>query len=392
MLARNLITIIVALLILLLTDPAVSATQQRAITKFESALNACDRGMQMKMPKSRGSLRILKTLLKRYRRNRDAALNIDKTVKDSGTEYYTGNFFVEQTAFEEAYHTCENDFVDKVKMAEDLIAQKIEARKAKREERLARRQMMKEKSTSAQRQVFLAVNEYCAHYLRDPKIPLSPLYKKYETAKQKALELYPNIVQQVHQAMIYDAASGEEKNISKTVSAWFEDCESAFLRQGAIGPIPPNTSMSQIIQDNSKSIKQIPPAITTIDSPKEKPSESIQEIDSSHEKKEAIQEDKVAVEENELAEEENEIQDEEDYRKEMEAEYQSVMKTMSADRLNILKKEGRVPDYVDDEDGHYKKSKIWQYEAEDESQCSTYHFKGNKLTQSKTLKGVCPPF
>lgn len=385
-------------LLFLLTVSTANAVPQRAINKFKSALSSCDRGMQMAMPKSRGSLRVLQSLLKRYKSNRNAAIALDETVKELETEFYTGSFFTVETSFNEAYQICENDFSEKVSNAEALIAEKIIARKARQQQQQARREVLIEQSNAAKRQVFLAINEYCTHYLRDPSA--TSLYEKYQTAKQKALELYPEIVKQFHEATILDRESGQEANFNRTVAAWFKYCEAAFTQQAQtmgptpppvtaapVGPTPPPITAAPVsptfVEEGPMPPSQVnAPTTTDMASVDEtKTPQPTTSIDTHDEERPATTETS-----------EGDDDDDEEYRQEMEAEYQKVIATMSEDRLRVLKDEKRLPDYVDDDDGNYKKAKTWQYEFEDENKCRTYAFKGNKLMRGKTSSGECPPF
>jgi hypothetical protein len=466
--------VITYLFISLFNNQAISA-EQRAIQKFKFALNACDRGMDMKMPRSKGSLRVLKSLLRRYQYNRDAALALDASVKDLDTEYYVDQFFTEQTSFTEAYQICENEFVEKVANAEVYIKQKMAERKARQKELEAKRQALIKKQQAAKREVFLAINEYCASFLRDPTSDVKSLLNNYQTAKQKALEFYPQIVNQVYQATVMDRENSKEISISKTIQAWFEYCETAFQPQQThaepppVGPMPmmsmsqesmaliekegprppsmisetttienpenpkadePNAKTDNLetdtpeekttlsMTDSMTEMDEIAKTFPETDTPKtEETTSSMAEIDKTAEtlalletKKQNEQllkqpeenENVWAETEDEMAEtdeekdEEDENRNEEytdaDYQQELKEEFQKVMATLSGDRLTILKKEGRLPDYVDHDDGIYHKAKIWQYEEEKSNQCRIYTFKGNKLSQNKTEMGECPPF
>lgn len=476
------VLVITCLFTSIFNNQAIGA-EQRAVQKFKFALNACDRGMDMKMPRSRGSLRVLKSLLRRYQYNRDAALALDASVKDLNTEYYVDQFFVTQTSFAQAYQICENEFVEKVADAETYIKQKIAERKARQKELEAKRQALIKKQQAAKREVFLAINEYCASFLRSPTSDIEPLFKNYQTAKQKALEFYPQIVNQIYQATVMNRENGKEISMSKTIQAWFEYCEAAFqpklthAEPPPVGPMPmtslPQESMALIEKEGPRPPSMISETTTIenpenpkadepnaktdnleTDTPEEKTTlsmtDSMTEMDeiaktfpetdtpeteettsSTAETDKTAEMDKTAdtlallenkkqneqllkqSEENEnvRAETEDEMieTDEEeddddnenneneeytdaDYQQELKEEFQKVMATLSGDRLTVLKKEGRVPDYVDHDDGIYHKAKVWQYEEYKNNQCRIYTFKGNKLSQSKTEVGECPPF
>lgn len=424
------ITVVAGLLISLFDNQAI-ADEQRAVQKFKFALNACDRGMNMKMPRSSGSLRILKSRLKRYQYNRNAALALDAFVKDLETEHYTGRFFAEQTSFAEAYHICENDFVEKVANAQISIDEKIAARQARQKELEAKRQVLIKKQQAAKREVFLAINEYCANFLRNPSSDVESLFESYQTAKQKALEFYPQIVNQVYQATVMDRENGQEVNLNQTIQAWFAHCEAAFQppqtqdEPPPVGPIP-MISMSPanlaLIEKEGPRPPSIPEQAeisitekpnTETDSLKTKETtatgadhttENIALLETQqqntpllqqpteNEKEEVLDDTEEEIAEDDMADTDDEEYTDADYERELQEEFQKVIATLSGERLTILKKEGRVPDYVDHDDGVYHQAKIWQYEEEEGNRCQIYIFKGNKLSQSKTEMEECPPF
>lgn len=219
------LTLIIAVFISLLTTSAVSGNERTA-KKFEMAISACEKGLQMKIPKSKGSLTILQNLFKKYQRHRDAALKLDESLKSSEERRYTGSLFVRKT-FSEVYQTCEHDFSEKVAMAEAAVkktAENIEAQQAQQDAKV-------EKTTAATNQeVVLAIDNYCATYLFKPEGTSSPWYGKYQATKQKVLELYPNIVNQFHATTITEIGTSKPTNLNKTIKAWFDYCDTAFAQ------------------------------------------------------------------------------------------------------------------------------------------------------------------
>lgn len=215
---------IIAVFISLLTTNAVSG-DERAAKKFEMAISACEKGLQMKMPKSKGALIILQNLFKKYQRHRDAALKLDESLKSSEEKRYTGSFFARKP-FSEVYQTCEHDFSEKVAAAETTVkktAENIESLQIQQDATLT-------KTTAANQEVVLAIDNYCATYLLKPEGTSSPWYSKYQTTKQKALEIYPDIVNQFHATTITEIGTGKSTNLNKTIKAWFDYCDAAFVQ------------------------------------------------------------------------------------------------------------------------------------------------------------------
>lgn len=361
--------------LVLLFNTSVMAANQQAVLYFKSALTACDRGLQVKMPRSRGSLRILKSLWNRYQYNRDLALKYDETVKSTKEHFYRGKFFSQKMSFLEAFKLCETDLPSKVKQAETVVTQNIEEREMKQKQQEGHRQELMKNKEAAKREVVLAINEYCAHRPNNSSIPGASLSEKYLAAKQKALSIYPEIVNQIHQATLIDRNTGKENNLSQSIKDWFNYCDAVFAQQtNASEPVPsslplPPTSMAMVGAEgptlpNSNSPAAIPPA----------PLEN--KVAATEVTTKPSQPEEDATDESDLAQE----------------EYQEIMSKSADDRLKILKNEGRLPDYVNDEDSNYQKSNIWQYENEEQNQCNIYKFKDNQLLETKNLSGECPSF
>ena len=369
--------VVMTTLLLLLFNHSVIAANPQAVSYFESALTACDRGLKMRMPRSRGSLRILKSLWNRYQYNRDLALKYDESVKDTTEHFYHGKFLSQKTSFLEAFKLCETDFPNKVKEAETVVTQNIKERELKQQQQAVQRQDLIKNQEAAKREVVLAVNEYCANRLNNPSLPVSSLYENYLAAKQKALSIYPQIVNQIHQATLIDMGTSEETNLSQSIQDWFNYCDTVFARQTdndsepvpAISQLSP-ISMAMVGPEGPTPPNLKSPAATTSPTPPENNPANATKA----EPKPAQSRDDIT---------------ELDFDQE---EYQQIVSTSTADRLKVLKNEGRLPDYVNDEDSDYQKANTWQYENEEQNLCNIYKFKENKLVESKNLSGECPSF
>ena len=368
--------IVMTTVLILLFHTTVMAANQQAILYFESALTACDRGLRMKIPRSRGSLRVLKSLWKRYQYNRDMALKYDETIKNTSARFYQGNFFLQKTSFSEAFKHCETDFPSKVNQAETIVTQNIEERELRQKQQEAQRQESVKNKEAAKREVVLAINEYCASRLNNSTIPVSSLYDNYLAAKQKALGIYPQIVNQVHQATLIDMDTGKEINLNQSIKDWFNYCDAVFAHQtDASKPIP---SISPMSPTSMAIVGSEGPILPNSKSPTATPSAPVENKIVS-----TPVENKPAQPEKDTTDDEPDLEQE---------EYQEIMSTSTDDRLKILKSEGRLPDYVNDEDSDYQKANIWQYENEIQNQCNIYQFNNNQLVENKTLSGECPSF
>jgi hypothetical protein len=361
--------------LILLFNTSAMATNQQAILYFGFALTACDRGLQMKMPKSRGSLRVLKSLWKRYQYNRDIALKYDGTVKNISDHFYQGKSFSRKTSFLEAFKRCETDFPSKVNQAETMVTQNMKERELRQQQQEGQHQESMKNKEAAKREVVLAINEYCAHRSNNSSTPVASSYENYLAAKQKALSIYPEIVNQIHQATLIDMGTGKETNLSQSIKDWFNYCDAVFAHQANASV--PTPSISPASPTSMATVGPEGPTLPNSKSPAATPPAPIENKVVSAE----VKNKPTPLEEN--------ATDEPDLKQE---EYQKTMSKSTDDRLKILKNEGRLPDYVNDEDGDYQKSNIWQYENEKQNQCNLYQFKDNQLLETKNLSGECPSF
>jgi hypothetical protein len=398
----------------------------------------------MEVPKSRGSLKILQSLLKRYQRNKQLALETEESLKDSTEHLYTGEFFVEKT-FEEAFQTCESKLVTKVNGAEKTVAEKIAERKSKQQEQEAVVEALVDKIEAAKKYVKIAVEENCAIYLQmtiqtdeekslPSKAKLASLYQGYKKAKQEALDIYPDIIKQFYAAVIVDPFTAEKKQESKAVVNWFKYCEEAFAEQTPektatlVGPKLPQTKKAPSLDkkplstsESTEETDEIEKTVTDIDDkekPKEKPVEIVarpteedeeEDIDETvtpsteEDEKEDLDETVTPSAEEDIEETvtnstENEepltvtTEDEDTLPEEEEVvvDYEKIMNALQGDRARTLKENNRLPDYVDNEEDDFQAAKTWQYENEDK--CVIYQFRGDKLVRTKMVPGECPEF
>ncbi|EIJ44054.1 hypothetical protein BegalDRAFT_3233 [Beggiatoa alba B18LD] len=384
-----------SLLTALFNTPNSYAADALALEKFKAALNTCERSLQMPAPKSKGSLSILQSLVSRYERDRDFALKIDATLKDSTTDRYTGKYFVDQT-LAQAYNTCEEQLSTKVSDAEALIAKQAEEVKQKAQQQEAVLNELMKKLNTAKQEVGKAVDEACSQYSNDPSN--QSLVSIYTTAKQNALTNYPNIIKYTHESTFTDPDTKEAAKTTRTVQAWFAYCDELFqlpataipsappvkvepakpaekpvekpAEPPAIPPAPPAPHDEGPLPPPPQPNSAIPPAPTP--APHPAPAESVRPDIPAESPADTP------------PEETGEVSDDE--------EYNALVKALTGDKQKVLKTEKRLPDFFDNEDGDIGVATIWQFEAEDGSQCVTYKFNGDKMLDSKKNKGECPSF
>jgi hypothetical protein len=417
----------VALLPLLNLPMAVQAADNKlAVKKFEAALSNCEKGLQAELPKSSGSLKILQLLYKRYERDRDEALGLDASLKEAKHLRYTGKFFVERS-FDDIFQSCERDFSAKIGQAESDVNTKEQNRRVKQKEQQPQVDALLKKLNSAMQHVAVAVNQHCVGYLRSPTPQIiAVVHKPYLAAKAAALDSYPDVVKQLHESVIIDPE--EERQVTKTVQAWFRYCDDAFKNPASINavdknpekapekpveavstPVPPAPTTPVVatpaevkpvtppavapanlpsIEDEGPMPQPAPivappapvvPAPTTpavVTPPVEvKPAAPVippatpagaNPPPAAATPAETVDDPKV--------------------------EYQKLVNAVEGDRQKILKDEKRLPDYINDEDNDYKKADHWQYESEDGNKCTVYIFAKDGKATKKPINGECPPF
>lgn len=478
---------------------------EMATKKFEMAITACERGLQMTRPKSRGALIVLQNLFKKYQRHRDSALEMDGNLKKSESKYtkseYATILFGNKT-FGEIYQICERDLPERLTEASAIVDKKIKQIEEAQAKSNTEIQALIQQHNAANQEAIAAIDKYCANHLLDPTAnEVATVYDNYRQAKQKSLQRYPDIVTQFHTATLVNTSSGKPETANKTIQAWFDYCDTIFTQDRVKtitetnktdnlvtatpaseteGPLPAtDLSKSDMITETlatSVNITASVPATATVETA-EKPAEisagttaiSLEALPPREEVKNSTVETEtvstsvttektavkteleggppVAVEPpitgtppsfstastvtketastvtketsgleesattsvptsvatandtGDLGEpghsdnpDNQEINQAGVEAEDEMAEYKSLLTKLQGDRLKILKAEGRLPDFVDDEEYNYQKAKIWQYEKANGSKCSMYTFKNNQLAKTqKNLKGQCPP-
>lgn len=418
---------------------AQAVENQVAVKKFEAALSNCEKGLQAALPKSSGSLKILQLLYKRYERDRDEALGLDANLKEAKHLRYTGNFFVERS-FDDVFQTCERDFSAKIGQAESEVNAKEQNRRVKQKEQQPQVDALLKKLSTSMQYVAVAVNQHCVGYLRSPTPQIAAVvHKPYLAAKASALETYPDVVKQLHDSVIIDPE--EERQVTKTVQAWFRYCDDAFKNPASINaekpvaaepaaavatpsvpptPTPPATTTPAVvtpppadevkpvtppappvkpslpsIEDEGPMPQPAPivtpapvvvpptPAVTpppVVTPPVEvKPAPPITPPPAVTPAPTAATPPPAAATPSETVDDPK-------------VEYQKLLNAVEGDRQKILKDEKRLPDYINDEDNDYKKADHWQYESEDGNKCTVYIFAKDGKATKKPVNSECPPF
>ncbi len=374
--------LLLALPIWLLTIATAQAADPLAVLHYQTALGACERGTQMPMPKSTGSLKILQAQLKRYQRNMQDALKIDPKLKES-SQTYTGSYFV-NLPFSKGYEQCENNLTSKVEEAEATINSNLTERNNRQTAQQDALKALEKKQLAVKPSLHAALDKYCHPFLVDRTKAAPDSEQQYFAAKKQSLAAYPEVGNEFHSITYVDPLTNQETTDSKQVYVWFNLCEEAFKAPpaAAVTPTPATsaprpTAPASVVEDEGPSLPK--PAKQPTVQPATPP----------------VAPPAPVVADKPLADDGKEITDAESdqaYEAQMEAEYQDALKKMAGDRLKIMEQMKRVPDYVDDDDNDFAKAKTWQYEKDDGNKCDVFHFKDNTLFKTENLKKECPPF
>jgi len=374
---------------------AVDEPVMPVVSEFVAALNACDSGLNMPLPKSQGSLNVLQMLLRKYQLNSQSALEENSSLKNFSNLYH-GEYF-KSVPFSEVYHHCEVQLAEKVKRAEIEVTQRIEARQRKFVEQQPIVEKLVVQIQQAESHAFTAIDQGCvrAQLTVDNALLLFP---KYTEEKQKALQLYPDIG--LHKLNI-----AKSKHI-KSIERWFQECDALFARLLPPPPVivPPPISQTPPIEINT--FNQLPylaeflpaaaiPAIEIVPTPQPRayfPPKSIEiphtfaitSLNSPPPVPE-LTEPVVAPVESPKEPETPKV--------ETEKMYQELLAKVHGDRLKILQTEKRLPDVVEGRESDYQKAPRWQYQkvtASGKDKCVIYSFANNRLTRTKEFSGQCP--
>lgn len=349
-----------------------SGSDQLALRNFKAAFKFCERGLQVEMPQSFGSLRVLQSLWRKYQTNRDNALNLDASLKENTTLKYNGNFLTNST-FAEAYRICEEDLPDKIAEAQEEIERKRTARRSRQKQQQALLEALLKKINASKEYVNLAVNQHCLKYLRNKTTP-EKLYQDYQAAKEKALNIYPDIVKRFHEATVVDPDFGDEEQVTRPIHAWFKYCDENFAK--GLGK-EHNLSILSISEIQAANPSGTPMGDKLIDSYQiNRPLTSFDTNANVSPPPSKTPVPKIAT---------TTLND---------PTFESLKQKITGDKLKVLKQEGRLPDFNDDDDFELNKASRWQYEYEQEGgiRCTTYTFDGNQLTNTQKTSGECPPF
>ncbi|WP_353572959.1 hypothetical protein [Candidatus Albibeggiatoa sp. nov. BB20] len=371
---------------LLFFTPLSIAADKLAIKNFETAVGFCERALQSEMPKSSGSLRVLKGNWKKYQNNMDNALKRDPTLANASNHTYTGGYFVDKN-FAEIYQVCNEELPEKVNEAIEYIDEIRRTRQARLNQQRALLDALEQKTNISKDYVIAAINQHCATYVRSPSPTATDLQVSYQMAKQKALETYADIVRHFHEATMFNSEIGEDELLSKTIESWFEFCDNAFNINQAVNHatfvneqlLPPQPETVSVLPDNTNLM--LPPLPTHIPTtqfvvPQPEISQLIKQPTALAEPEEETYADTSY--------------NEDEYSEENDPDFQQAMRTLKEDRAKVLKKEKRMPDFVDNEDFNLGAAAWWRYEKDEGRRCVTYSFKLNSLTRTQEQPGECP--
>jgi hypothetical protein len=384
----------------------IHAEDEPVVSEFVTALNACDRGLNMPLPKSQGSLDILQMSFQKYLMNSHSALEKNPSLKNF-SNIYNGEYF-KSVPFSEVYHRCETQLAEKVKRAEMEVTQRTEARQRKFAEQQPLVEKLLVQIQQAESHALNAIDKGCAHAQLTAENAVL-LFPKYTEEKQQALQLYPDIgLRKLNVAKYADVKS---KNFKK-IDHWFQECDALFARllpPPVIAPPPISQPISQTPpQIEINTFNQLPylaeflpaaaiPAIEIVPTPQPRAYFPIAKIETPHTLAmtslslppppvvEPVVEPVVTPIESPKEPEKPVV--------ETDKTYQELLAKMQGDRLKILQTEKRLPDTIDGREQDYQKATRWQYQkvsASGKDKCVIYSFAHNRLTRTKEFSGQCP--
>lgn len=260
-----------------------------------------------------------------------------------------------------------------------------------------------QKLAQAKKQAADAIDNYCARYLTSPVVGTLrkdaeakfSLHKEtYNLYKDNALSISADIGTVTHKGKKLDESGEKAVEVMQDINDWFSYCDTVFDEYKEILAQAREEQRQQEESELAQPLAEEPvgemaagekePESATEEPPpdvKEEPAGTGEgDTAMATEGGEAASADEVAGSaENTESAGEDTGEDE---------EYKEWLGQASGARLGILKKEGRVPDFADNDDNPLQ-AKVWQYESDDGSSCRQYNFKNNKAT-AKKLKGECP--
>jgi hypothetical protein len=288
---------------------------------------------------------------------------------------YNGNFFVE-LPFSEAYQFCEANLPDRLNEARLAMEQILEERHARQAENQALLEKLEQKQAEVAPFIETAISHSCVPVLNNSSEIVPPeAEQNYLAAKQEILARYPEVVRQFHTVKMQDPFTAEAIEETKPIEIWFETCEEAFAMVGEEEAAPATDEVSIAADEMGfeeegpmlPSDRQLAPAIT--DEGPLPPGMASTELPAA-----------------------TETEFEDNYQAELEAEYQAALARVNGDRKQVMQQMGRIPDYVNHDEGDITQASIWQYETPAGDHCEIFEFNGDQQTNTQTLAQECPPF
>lgn len=343
--------------------PAVAS--ENALDEFITALNACDRGLAMPAPKSSGALSILQLLVKKYQDNSRDALASNADLKNLSTRY--NGEILKSLSFAESYRRCEGQLGEKMKQAEVEVARQLELRRHRLLEQQRAAELSAVRKQQAEYHAVIAI-QHC-QTVTAPTAAV--VFAKYSSEKQQALQLYPEITQQV--LHIPHTSDVSKQNAAQ----WFQYCDQLLTRL-----LPPPEPVIHLSFATLPYAVDVPPTLLPMVEfilPPQSHVPRVPEVRSVLTAMATLQPvvtEKVSDKPLSKAEE----------------MYQTVLAKMQGERLKVLQQEKRLPDHVNRRDLDYHKATRWQYQkntASGSEKCVSYNFVNNQPVVAKELYGKC---
>ncbi|GEM_PF-6735224 len=387
---------------------------KQAEKKMELAFSQCEYALQVSLPQSPVSLRVLARYIKKYHNYRKAALAISPELLKS-THTYSSNIerehdekmlLIQDKSYAEMDDLCQSSLDKKLKQATASVQKK---------QSLYQQHHQVDETTQNQArakfQASIAINRYCGRYILPPTIytpekvqkQLDSDYQFYQTAKQKAEELGAAVLQESLNGLLFK--DKKSQHVTQDIKTWFAYCDTVFPNYiaalNALRLVDRTEEVSGLDESNPTAetlqaqdmgdASDVIPSETTDASPTAQTEKEAAPVDASVQTAPtALTEPSLGEQKPETSEMPNTPADTENIQADAEQDdyFQALLAQVAHDKRTVLESHQREPDISNNED-YPEKATIWHYENDEGTECTTYQFKGNQLLKKQVKKKAC---
>ena len=340
-----------------------TANDKYAEKNMELAFSQCERALQMEIPRSAVSLRVLQRYLKKYELYRAAALKISSDLLISNRTYASG--LDQASDGKDASLMLDKSYADMDSLCKDNLKQKLQQATTQvnnniksYQQRFGNVTSPAQKQARAKFQASIAVNRYCGRYIlpllldatEKIQVRLDQDFQSYKIAKQKAQEIDPNILSVTLTGLMLKDKKSE--SITQEIKTWFQYCDAVF----------PDYS------DNLNALKMVDDS-------------DIETITAETIEAESLNNEDDNAELDDLAEEETANEGDDPY-------WDELLTKVTGAKLGILIKYQREPDMSNNDEFPIRAS-VWKYDSDTGTGCIVYKFKADHLLETKKSSKTC---